>query len=402
MRKFHIATAEEIKNGKTTDIYFVRTKEILHAKGRDRVWVAAEVTSGAIPDDHPWGVLCGVEEVAHLLEGIPVDVYSMPEGSIFHPSDHRGFREPVLMVEGAYSDFCLMETPMLGLLCQESGVATRAARVRLAAGERLTVSFGIRRMHPALAPAIDRAAYIGGMDGVSSLIGAEVIGGRPMGTMPHALIIALGDQTSAWRGFHEVMEPEVPRIALVDTYFDEKTEAIMAAEALGKKLQGVRLDTPGSRKGNFAEIVREVRWELDIRGYNHVRIFVSGGLDDEAVKALGEAGADAFGVGTWVSSAPTVDFALDIVEVEGRPAAKRGKLGGKKQVYRCPRCLIDLVKPWGSEPPSCPCCGGETEPMLKPLIKGGEIVADLPEPKKIRGYVLDQLKRLSTRGGSQA
>ncbi|MEM2127894.1 MAG: nicotinate phosphoribosyltransferase, partial [Candidatus Bathyarchaeia archaeon] len=79
-----------------------------------------------------------------------------------------------------------------------------------------------------------------------------------------------------------------------------------------------------------------------------------------------------------------------------------GKLGGKKQVYRCPRCLIDLVKPWGSEPPSCPCCGGETEPMLKPLIKGGEIVADLPEPKKIRGYVLDQLKRLSTRGCSQA
>jgi nicotinate phosphoribosyltransferase len=398
MRRFYCATAEEIKDGRTTDIYFVRTREVLEAKGRERVRVAAEVTAGAIPDGHPWGILCGVEEVAHLFEGVPVDLYSMREGSIFRPSDHRGVREPVLMVEGAYSDFCLMETPMLGLLCQESGVATRAARVRLAAGDRLTVSFGIRRMHPALAPAIDRAAYIGGMDGVSSLIGAEVIGEKPMGTMPHALIIVFGEQTSAWRAFDEVMEPDVPRIALVDTYFDEKTEAIMAAEALGERLRGVRLDTPGSRKGSFAEIVREVRWELDIRGHSHVKIFVSGGLDDEAVRILGEAGAEAFGVGTWVSSAPTVDFALDIVEVEGRPAAKRGKLGGKKQVYRCPTCLVDLVRPWESEAPKCPSCGGATEPMLRPLVKGGEIVAELPEPKRIRRYVLEQLKKLSGRG----
>jgi len=148
--------------------------------------------------------------------------------------------------------------------------------------------------------------------------------------MPHALIIAFGDQVKAWKAFDEVMPPEVPRVALIDTYYDLKMEAVMVVDALKKRLAGVRLDTPGSRKGDFAEIVREVRWELNIRGYEHVKIYVSGGLDEEAVKTLGEAGADAFGVGTSISNAPTVDFTLDIVELEGRPVAKRGKFGGKK------------------------------------------------------------------------
>jgi len=397
MSRFHIATDDEIRAGRTTDVYFARTREVLKAKGRDRVRVAAEVTAGRIPGGEPWGVLCGVEEVARLFEGVPVYVYSMPEGSVFRPSDARGVREPVLLIEGAYYDFCALETPLLGLLCQESGVATRAANVRIAAGKKPVVAFGIRRMHPALAPALDRAAYIGGLDGVSSLKGAEAIGAKPMGTMPHALMVVFGDQVAAWRAFDEVMPPDVPRVALVDTYFDEKTEAVMAADALGDRLGAVRLDTPGSRRGDFAAIIREVRWELDLRGHDHVNIFISGGLDAEAVRALGEAGADAFGVGTYISGAPTVDFALDIVEVEGRPAAKRGKMGGRKQVWRCPRCIADIVQAYGRSMPRCPRCGGETEAMLRPLVRNGEIVAELPEPSRIRERVLDQIGRLSSK-----
>jgi len=266
--------------------------------------------------------------------------------------------------------------------------------VKKAAGEKLVVAFGVRRMHPALSPMIDHAAYIGGFDGVSSLKGAEIIGAKPVGTMPHALIIALGDQAKAWKAFDEIMPPEVPRVALVDTYFDEKTEAIMAADALKDRLEAVRLDTPGSRKGNFAEIIREVRWELDLRGYSNVKIFVSGGLNEESVKVLSEAGAEAFGVGTSVSNAPTVDFALDIVEIEGKPVAKRGKLGGKKQLWRCPQCLLDTVLPFGAPQPRCPNCGGETQGMLKPLIENGKIVTALLKPKEIRQYVLSQLEKL--------
>jgi len=361
----------------------------------EKLRVVAEVTPGELPEEWPWGILCGIEEEAHLFEGCPVDVYAMPEGSVVYHEDHKGVREPVMFIEGPYGEFCLLETPLLGLICQASGVATRAARIKKVAGKKIVVAFGIRRMHPALSPMIDRATYIGGFDAVSSLKGAEAIGAEPVGTMPHALIIALRDQVKAWKAFDEIMPPEVPRVALTDTYFDEKIESIMAAETLKDRLEAVRLDTPGSRKGDFAEIVREVRWELDVRGYRHVKIFVSGGLNEKSVKVLSEAGAEAFGVGTSVSNAPTIDFAMDIVEIEGKPTAKRGKLGGKKQVWRCPECLVDTVLPFTTPKPNCPKCEGETQPMLKPLIKGGKIVAKLPKPYEIRKYVLRQLEGLS-------
>lgn len=395
MRLFHYAADEEIKRGETTDIYFVRTKKILEAKGLENVRVVADVTSGKLPDGWPWGVLCGIEEEARLFEDCPVDVYTFPEGSVFYPTDYRGVMEPVMRIEGSYGEFCLYETPMLGLICQASGAATRAARIKKIAGEKTVVAFGIRRMHPALSPMLDRAAYLGGFDAVSSLSGAKTINIEPTGTMPHALIIVVGDQTEAWKAFDEVITPEVPRVALVDTYFDEKMESILAAETLKDRLQAVRLDTPRSRKGFFSEIIREVRWELDLRGYRHVKIFVSGGLNEESVKALSQAGADGFGVGTSVSNAPTVNFAMDIVEKEGKPCAKRGKIGGKKQVWRCPNCLLDTVLPFDSPQPSCPKCGGETEPMLRQLVRDGKVVAKLAKPSEIRGYVLEQLEKLS-------
>jgi nicotinate phosphoribosyltransferase len=394
MRPFHVASDQEIKQGKTTDIYFVRTEQVLEAKGLEKTPVTAEVTSGSLPESWPWGVMCGVEEVALLFRGIPVDVYSMPEGTVFHPTDFHGFHEPVMRIEGPYGRFCLYETPLLGLMCQASGIATRAARMRkIAAGKQL-VAFGVRRMHPALSPMIDRAAYVGGFDAVSCLTGAKLIEAEPVGTMPHSLIIVFGDQVEAWKAFDSVVEKNVPRVALVDTYSDEKMEAVAAAEAL-KSLEAVRLDTPASRKGDFAELVREVRWELNIRGYSHVKIFVSGGLNERSVGQLSSAGADAFGVGTYISNSPTVNFAMDIVEMSGKPCAKRGKLGGKKEVWRCRACLADTVLPYSSVQPKCPRCGSKTERMLKPLVKKGKIVSKLPRPREIRRQVLKQLEKLS-------
>ncbi len=401
MRPFHVASEEEIKQGKTTDIYFVRTKQVLEAKGLDRTRVVAEVTSGSLPDDWSWGVLCGVEEVAHLFEGVPVDIYCMPEGSVFRPDDFRGFREPVMRIDGSYGRFCVYETPLLGLLCQASGVATRAARMRKIAVDKRLISFGVRRMHPALAPMIDRAAYVGGFDAVSCLSGAKITGTKSVGTMPHGLIIIFGDQVKAWKAFDQVVEGDVPRVALVDTYSDEKMESIMAAETL-KDLEAVRLDTPSSRRGDFSELVREVRWELTLRGYERVKIFVSGGLNEESVGRLRDAGADAFGVGTYISNSPTVNFAMDIVEKEGRFCAKRGKLGGRKEVWRCRKCFVDVALPLDAPQPTCPRCGGRTERMLKPLVKNGRIVGELPKPRDIRAYVLRQLEKLSLERSKEA
>lgn len=391
---FHTASDGEIKKGETTDIYFTRTGEILKAKGLTGLGAMAEFTVGELPRNWPWGVFCGVEEVARLFEGYPVNVYSLPEGSIFRSTDGGGVRAPVMVVEGSYSDYCLLETPALGLLCKASGIATMAARIRKMVGDRLLISFGIRRMHPAISPMIDRAAYLGGFDGVSCVASARALGKRAMGTMPHSLIIAMGDQREAWKAFDEVMGPEVARIALVDTYYDEKTETIMAVETLGKRLQGVRLDTPSSRRGDLPTIIREVKWELGLRGRGDVKVIVSGGLDDTNIPPLVEAGADGFGVGTSISDAPVIDFAMDIVEIEGRPVAKRGKLGGRKELWRCKNCLTDTVTPAHAPTPRCPRCGGETEGLLKPLIKNGKLVGKLPKVDAIRRFVLSQLEKL--------
>ncbi len=393
-RHFYVAGEDEIKDGQTTDVYFARTKQVLERYGLASRRVVMGLTSGELPRGWPWAVLCGVGEVVRLLEGFPVDVYAFTEGSLFRAVDSKGTRMPLLFVEGPYGGFSVFETPLLGLLCQASGIATMAARIRKAVGDKLLLGFGIRRMHPALAPMIDRATFIGGFDGVSSLAGAKAIQRPAMGTMPHALVMVFGDQVKAWKAFDEAMPSDVPRIALTDTFYDEKAESIMAAEASGEKLYDVRLDTPSSRKGNFASIIREARWELNLRGFRHVKIVVSGGLDDEIVKELAEAGADGFGVGTAVSNAPTVDMAMDIVEVEGRPMAKRGKLGGKKQVWRCLSCLVDLVQPFNEPQPRCPRCASETEKMLTPLILSGRAVSPVPAAESVRDYVLKQLAKL--------
>ena len=395
---FHTTSSNEIREGKTTDVYFVRTLQVLKAKGLDKLSGVAEFTVGKLPLDWPWGIFCGLEEVVALLEGIPVDVAAIPEGTLFPARDQTGVRVPVMTIEGPYGRFCLHETPLLGLLCQATGVATKAARIRRAAPTAEILSFGTRRMHPAIAPMLSRSAYIGGCDAVSSVIGAEALGKEPRGTMPHSLIISFRDQRAAWKAFDEVIPPSVPRIALVDTYSDEKEEALRAAELLGKRLAGIRLDTPGSRRGDFPDLVREVRWELDIRGYTHVQILVSGGLDEEQIPALVAAGATGVGVGTAISNAPTVDLAMDLVEFNGQPCAKRGKFSGRKSPRNCPRCFRVQVTPVSAKGsvtkpvPRCLHCKERMKPMLRPIIKKGKRVGARPSVDSIRRYVLDQLR----------
>ncbi len=381
----HVATLDDIRSGRVTDVYFERTREILEAKGI-RKRVRAEFVAKTLPDGWPWAILAGLEECVAVLEGFPVNVRSMSEGTAFRTL------QPVLEIEGPYLDFGVLETAVLGLLCQASGVATRAARCRRLAAERLLLSFGARRMHPTLAPMIERAAFIGGCDGVSVLAAAHLLRHDPTGTMPHALILILGDTVAAARAFDEVIAPDVPRVVLIDTFHDEKFEALAVAEALGRRVQGLRLDTPGSRRGDFAEILREVRWELDIRGYEHIQLYVSGGIGEAEIAGLVPY-VQGFGVGTCISNAPVVDFAMDIIEVEGRPFAKRGKWAGAKQVWRCPRCGQDEMLLLDADGASCP-CGGSREALLRPLLQEGRPVAELPQPSVIRELVLAQLRQL--------
>jgi nicotinate phosphoribosyltransferase len=378
-RSFHTASDADIKAGEVSDVYFARTVEILTAR-RDRKRVKAEVYLKSLPEDWEWGVLAGIEEAAVLLDGVPVTVTAMDEGTIFAPY------QPVLALDGVYVEWAQYETALLGLLCQASGIATKAARCKKAAGERQVISFGARRMHPALAPMIERNAFVGGCDGVAVTRAAELIEADPMGTIPHSLVLMVGDTVEALRAFHEVIEPKVRRVALIDTLQDEKFEALRVAEALGKDLWAVRLDTPSSRRGDLYRIIEEVRWELDIRGHDHVRIVASGGIDEYEILRLNPV-VDAYGVGTSIASAPVLNFALDIMEIEGVPVAKRGKWSGAKDVLRRRGTLETVVAPAGRPAPA----GGPWDSLLKPLVTRGRVVRDLPPPRTVREFVLDQL-----------
>ncbi|MCD5397850.1 nicotinate phosphoribosyltransferase [candidate division NPL-UPA2 bacterium] len=380
-----VASEKEIKAGKVSDVYFSRAVEVLRAKGIDK-YVKAEIRAHHLPGDWDWAVLAGIEEASHFLKGVKVKVLAMEEGTVFHAG------EPVLLIQGNYLRFATAETSLLGLLCQASGIATKAARCKKSAHHRQVISFGARRMHPALAPMIERNAFIGGCDGVAVIKSAELIGEEPIGTMPHSLVLLVGDSVEAFKLFHEIISPRVERVALVDTFIDEKFEAIRVAEAMGKNLFAVRLDTPGSRRGNMKEILEEVRWELDLRGFKEIKLFVTGGVDEYEIAELNSL-ADAYGIGTSISNAPVINFALDIVEIEGKPLAKRGKKSGGKQVWRCRRCSQTLVLPQKDKRKSCECQGGLSS-LLKPLMENGKVVRDLPRPQAIRKYVLGQLQKV--------
>jgi nicotinate phosphoribosyltransferase len=375
----HTADFESIRRGEVVDVYFVRTKKILESKGLD-VRVRAEFQAKGLPRDWSWAILAGLEEVHTLVKDLDINIRVLREGTVF-----RAYR-PVMEIEGRYLEFGHLETALLGLLCQASGVATMAARCRLAAGDKGLFSFGARRMHPAIVPMIERNAWIGGCDGVSVGMGAKLVGHEPVGTMPHALILIIGDTLESTRDFDEITDPRVPRISLIDTFMDEKFEALRVAEAMGDRLWGVRLDTPGSRRGDFAKIIEEVRWELDLAGHPEVRIVASGGLQEDSIAALAPL-VDAFGVGTAISNAPVVDFSMDIVEIDGRPRSKRGVMSGAKDVYRCENCGEDVTLPAGRAIETCS-CGGRMIPLLVPLSEA------IGPPEEIRAGVLGQLRSL--------
>jgi len=392
-RPFYIATPEEILKGEATDIYYKRTLEILKKKNLDKTKVIMDMHSYSFPKNYKWAVFAGLEEVLRILEGKPVKVWAMDEGTIIRPW------EPVISIECQYGDVCVYESIFLGIVRFYSSIATKAARLKKIAGDRKVVFFGIRALHPAVTPAADRAAFIGGCDAVSGVIGAKLIGEKPVGTMPHELILIFEDQRKAWKAFDEVVSPEVPRICLCDTWFDERVEAVMAAETLGEKLAAVRFDTPGSRRGNMLKIVKEARWTLDLLGYKHVKIVVSGGIDEEQIAELKEY-ADFFGVGTAIACPPPVDFSFDLVAKydektgEWKPISKKGKLPGRKQVYRCENCFEDYLVPWNKSLGKCSKCGGKVKPLLKLYVDNGKIVRELPPARKVREYVLEQLSKV--------
>jgi len=321
MKKPEFKPGEAVLSGETADIYFARTVEILRHEGLNPVATMEVFSSRA-------GMLCGMEEAKALLDRVlPKDrreVWALDEG------ESMDVREVVLRITAPYQSYGLYETSLCGILAHCSGWATAARECVTVARGIPVVSFGARHVHPSVAGILDYSAVVGGGAGCSSIAGARLTGVEPSGTMPHSLIIVMGDTVRATVAFDKYMPPEVPRISLVDTFKDEAEESLRVAEALGEKLDSVRLDTPKEIGGVTADLAKEVRARLDLAGFNQVKIFVSGGLDPERITYFLESGApvEGFGIGSYISGARPIDFTADLHELEGKPIAKRGRIPG--------------------------------------------------------------------------
>ncbi len=315
--RLHSATHDEIKAGATTDIYFINTRDVLASVNMLDTPVTAEIFTRTT------GMFAGLAEVLELLKDAPVTIEALPEGEYFSP------KEVVMRIRGPYGAFGIHETNLLGILSSSCAWATAARECVEAADGKPVLVFGARHLHPAIAPVMESAAVkFGGCSAASCVLGAKLCGREPSGTVPHAAILIMGDTLKLAEAYDAAMPPEVGRTFLVDTFHDECEEALRLARAMGERLGAVRLDTPGERGGVTAELVREMRYRLNQEGFGHVKIVVSGGLNPERIKTLAAAGADIFGVGSYIAHAVPMDMTMDLKEVNGQPVAKRGRLPG--------------------------------------------------------------------------
>ena len=315
-----------------SDVYFQRAQRTLAGAQVDAVVAMDFFASKA-------GVLCGVAEAVRLLAEVLQqgdEAYAIAEGAAI------GAKETALRVRAPYSRFGVYETALLGMLSSGTGWATAAREVVDAAGGKRVISFGARHVHPLIGPTMEYSAVVGGCAGCATPLGAQLAGLEgASGTMPHSMILLFGDTVKAALAFDKHMGSDVLRIVLVDTFKDEAEESLRVAEALGKRLRGVRLDTPGERGGVTVDLVKEVRARLDLAGYSHVGIFVSGGLDAGRIREFEAAKCPihSYGVGMAISSAPPIAFTADVKEIAGKPMTKRGRIPGTAPNPRLARVI---------------------------------------------------------------
>lgn len=300
------------------------------------------------------------------------EVRAVPEGRLLFPD------EPLLEVTAPLPEAQLMETYLLNQISYQTAVASKAARCRLAAPEARMVDFSMRRVHGGEASiGVARATAVAGFAATSNVEAARVLGLRAAGTMAHSYVESFPTEAEAFRAFAEDFPDRV--VLLVDTYDTERgiEKAIAVAREMvtrGGRLAGIRLDS-----GDLASLAKEARRALDDAGLTDVQILASGGLDEDALAALDEAGApiDAFGVGTKIGvaeDASGLDTVYKLVAYDGEPVAKlstaKATLPGPKQVWRRPDMAGDLVGLAGEEGPP------GWEPLLVPALRDGRRMVD--------------------------
>ena len=329
---FHLPV-EKMREGYYSDKYFVRARELLR-KDHHRPRVTMQVFGKA----HAY--LGGIDEAIAILKLCAEDwdelvVHSLYDGDEIQPW------ETVLLIEGPYDAFAVLETLYLGVLARRTRVGTNTHQVVEAAKPKEVMFFPARHDHWLVQTGDGYAAHIAGAIGVSTDAQASWWGSEGVGTVPHALIAAYGgDTVLASRKFAEQSDPSIRLITLVDFDNDCVGTSLKVARAVGDRLYGVRLDTSETlvdksvipQMGTFKptgvnpQLVWNVRRALDAEGFNHVKIVVSGGFSADKIRQFEEqrVPVDVYGVGSSLFQG-RFDFTADVVMLEGKPCAKVGR-----------------------------------------------------------------------------
>lgn len=320
------------------------------------------------------------------------EVHAMPEGTVFFAD------EPIIRVTAPLPQAQLVETRLINILHFQSLIASKAARLRLAAPGKALVDFGLRRAHGAEAGLMAaRASYIAGFAGTATMLAEKLFGIPTFGTMAHSFIQAHANESEAFENFARARPDNLT--LLIDTYDTEAGARKVVAlaprlQAEGIAIRAVRLDS-----GDMTALAKSVRGILDAGGLREIAIFASGGLDEVTIAAMLGAGAriDGFGVGTSLttsSDVPALDCAYKLEEYAGIARRKRstGKATwpGRKQVWRrygADGCMAGDVLSLADDRQA-------GEPLIVPVMAEGRRLHPSPGLADIRARAAGGLARL--------
>lgn len=320
------------------------------------------------------------------------DVDAMPEGTVFFPE------EPIMRVTAPMREAQLVESRLMNLLHYQTIVASKAARIVLAAPDKLLVDFGLRRAHGAEAALLSaRASYLAGFSGTATVAAALRFGMPMYGTMAHSYVEACAGELQAFEAFAHSQPNNVT--LLLDTYDTEQAarKVVELARRLaseGIALEGVRIDS-----GDLDAHACKVRRILDAGGFAAVTIFASGNLDEYRLRELlaVKAPIDGFGVGTRMNTsadAPYLDCGYKLVEYARLPRRKRseGKATwpGRKSVFRHIGANGVMAGDWLTLEGEC----RSGAALMEPAMRGGVRRSDLPDLEASRRHARAQLRSL--------
>jgi nicotinate phosphoribosyltransferase len=331
------------------------------------------------------------------------DVHAMPEGTVFFAN------EPILRVTAPLPQAQFVESRLINILHLQTLIASKAARMMLAAPGKLLVDFGFRRAHGAEAGLMAaRASYIMGFAGTATVLAGKEFGIPIYGTMAHSFIETFDDESAAFAAFARARPDNL--VLLLDTYDTEAAARKVVAlapqlKAAGIAIRGVRLDS-----GDLVALSRKVRGILDAGGLRDVTIFASGGLDEDQLAAFAQQDApiDGLGIGTSLttsSDAPTLDCVYKLQEYAGLPRRKRAvnkaTWPGRKQVWRrydaegrMAGDVLSLDTPSSSSPASGGGLGGGGEPLIRLVMQGGKRMQPPLSLEEIRRHARRELELL--------